>query len=163
MSDLHTIWVEATNGEFYGIEGSFYDNDMPRIFRAIKKTGKGAEELLLAMQAHDTFYIDKDKNLTFAKIFDDEIAALKRANSIEEIPLAEDYDSKISYLVKKDGSILIKSTIAEISDFTDPNRLMFFYLNEEQDNERAYLLVGLDEVEENSKLLNFQEVMDKIN
>ena len=162
MSDLHTIWVEATNGEFYGIEGSFYDNDMPRIFRAIKKTGKSAEELFIAMQTHDTFYIDEYKNLTFVNLFADEISSLKRANSIEEISLAEDYDSKISYLVKKDGSILIKSTIAEISDFTDPNRLMFFYLNEEQDNERAYLLVGLEGVEENSKLLNFQEVMNKI-
>lgn len=163
MSDLHTLWVEATNGEFYGIEGSFYDNDMPRIFRAIKKTGKSAEELLIAMQTHDTFYIDEDKNLTFANIFGDEISSLKRANSIEEIPLAEDYDSKISYLIKNDGSILIKSIIADISEFTDPNRLMFFHLSEERDNEKAYLLVGLESVEENSKLLNFQEVMDKIN
>lgn len=163
MSDLHTIWIESTNGEFYGIEGSFYDNDMPRIFRAIKKTGKSSEELLIAMQTHDTFYIDEYKNLTFVNLFADEISSLKRANSIEEISLAEDYDSKISYLVKKDGSILIKSTIAEISDFTDPNRLMFFHLSEERDNERAYLLVGLEGVEEESKLLNFQEVMDKIN
>ena len=91
MSDLHTIWVESTNGEFYGIEGSFYDNDMPRIFRAIKKTGKSAEELLIAMQTHDTFYIDENKNLAFANIFDDEVNPLKRANSIEEISLAEDY------------------------------------------------------------------------
>ena len=66
-------------------------------------------------------------------------------------------------MVKNDGSILIKSIIADISEFTDPNRLMFFHLNEELDNERAYLLVGLEGVGENSKLLNFQEVMDKIN
>ena len=65
-------------------------------------------------------------------------------------------------MLKNDGYILIKSTIADINDFTNPNRLMFFHLSEERDNERAYLLVGLEGVEENSKLLNFQEVMGKI-